>query len=71
MPVIGFNQREVSVKDLVRVVQIEVAALRHPMRKLFTDAFDENLPHGLARDLNNAAGELWYIALGKCASHCS
>jgi hypothetical protein len=71
MLVIRFNPREVSVKNLVRVVQIEVAALRLPMRKLFTDAVDEKLPHGLACDLNDATDELGCIALGRCANHCS
>jgi hypothetical protein len=56
---------------MVREVQIEVAALRLPTRKLFTDAVDETLPDELARNLKNATGELWSIGLGKCASHFS
>ena len=71
MLVIRFNQRKVRVKDLIRVVQIEVAALRLPTRKLLTDAVNENLPNGLTRNLNNFTGELWYITLRKWASHCS
>jgi len=58
MFVMGVNEREVSVKNMICEVHIKVASLRLPSRKLFTDALDKVLPKVLARDLKNAASEL-------------
>ena len=58
MFVTRFDEREVSIKKMIREVHIKVAALRFPSRKLFTDALDKVLPNVLTRDLKNVAGEL-------------